>query len=452
MIFRKTVLLVLPLWLFGCGSDDDDEPEEDPACVVAAQTGCEADQVCEEVAGGKTGCFAPVSIGGKVFDTQTSAAIEGAHVVARDVNDAAVSGVAITDADGSYALRVPAPRDADGKPVTSNYTLRADAAGYLTFPKAPRVALPLDLSKATGEPLELRSTATDIGLIPLPDTTGLGAISGTVLSEHPGGTLVVAGGETATADTGGGYTVFNVPAGSVEVRGYSSGLNLAPVTAEVKATETTTGVDLEVVGEATATVNGTVQIVNPGDGNQTSVILVVEDTFVENAARGEAPPGLRAANVGGAWSIANVPDGKYVVLAAFENDFLVRDPDTSIGGTDIQHITVSGGNVDVPGFKITGALDVIGPDAEAEVTGTPTFQWEDDSSEDDYTVQVFDALGNLTWEQAGVVGPNGNNPAELVYAGPALVAGMYYQFRATSIKDGTPISRTEDLRGVFVFR
>jgi hypothetical protein len=451
MISRKSVLIVLPLWILGCGSDDEEE-DEDPACSVVEQTGCEAGFVCEDVAGGKTGCFHPVSIGGKVFDTQSSAAIEGAHVVARDVNDAAVSGVAITDAEGTYSLQVPAPRDADGKPVTNNYTLRADAAGYLTFPKAPRVALPLDLSKATGDPPELRSTATDVGLIPLPDTTGLGAISGKVLAEHPGGTLVVAGAVTATADTGGEYTVFNVPAGSVEVRGYSSGLNFAPVTADVKASETTTGIDLEVVGDATATVGGSVQIVNPGDGSSTSVILVVEDTFVENAARGEAPPGLRAANVGGAWSIANVPDGKYVVLAAFENDFLVRDPDTSIGGTDIQHITVSGGNVDVPGFKITGALAVISPDSEQEVTGTPTFVWEDDSSEDDYTVEVFDALGNLTWEQAGVLGPNGSKPVELPYAGPALTAGMYYQFRATSIKDGVPISRTEDLRGVFVFR
>ncbi len=34
-------------------------------------------------------------------------------------------------------------------------------------------------------------------------------------------------------------------------------------------------------------------------------------------------------------------------------------------------------------------------------------------------------------------------------AGPALVPGMYYQFRATSIKAGIAISRTEDLRGVF---
>lgn len=40
----------------------------------------------------------------------------------------------------------------------------------------------------------------------------------------------------------------------------------------------------------------------------------------------------------------------------------------------------------------------------------------------------------------------------LEYGGPALEAGMIYQFRATSIKDGTPISQTEDLKGVFEYR
>jgi hypothetical protein len=35
------------------------------------------------------------------------------------------------------------------------------------------------------------------------------------------------------------------------------------------------------------------------------------------------------------------------------------------------------------------------------------------------------------------------------YEGP-LEPGMYYQFRTVSIKDGVPISATEDLRGVFV--
>lgn len=153
---------------------------------------------------------------------------------------------------------------------------------------------------------------------------------------------MVAGGVTGTAGTDGAYTVFNVPAGSVGVSGYLAGVNLKPATAEVKAGATTSDVNLDVLGTATTTVSGKVEIVNPGQGKNTSVILVVEETFVANAARGEAPPGLRAANVSGDWSIPNVPDGKYVVLGAFENDFLVRDPDTSIGGTEIEHITVPG--------------------------------------------------------------------------------------------------------------
>jgi hypothetical protein len=30
--------------------------------------------------------------------------------------------------------------------------------------------------------------------------------------------------------------------------------------------------------------------------------------------------------------------------------------------------------------------------------------------------------------------------------------GMIYQFRATSIKGGVPISQTEDLKGVFLYK
>jgi len=40
----------------------------------------------------------------------------------------------------------------------------------------------------------------------------------------------------------------------------------------------------------------------------------------------------------------------------------------------------------------------------------------------------------------------------VAYGGPALTSGGYYQCRATSIKAGVPISRTEDLLGVFVAR
>ena len=142
------------------------------------------------------------------------------------------------------------------------------------------------------------------------------------------------------------------------------------------------------------------------------------------------------------------------MLAAFENDGLVRDPDTSIGGTQIQHITVAGGNVAGGSFKVTGALAVESPGANdiEIVSGTPTFTWEDDSSEDEYRVQVFDALGNQTWETTGNFDPGGGAPASVAYGGPALESGMIYQFRATSIKNGTPISSTEDLKGVFLYQ
>jgi hypothetical protein len=196
-----------------------------------------------------------------------------------------------------------------------------------------------------------------------------------------------------------------------------------------------------------------VQIVNAPGGSLTSVILVVEDTFDELAIRGEAPPGLRAADVSGAWSIAGVPDGRYVALAAFENDGLVRDPDTSIGGTELVHVTVAGADQTLSqGFKVTGALAALAPGADGPefVDGAPRFEWEDDSSEDSYTLSVIDALGNVTWEASDIMGPRGSAPVTLEYAGPTLQRGMYYQFRAVSIKDGVPISSTEDLKGVFV--
>jgi hypothetical protein len=215
----------------------------------------------------------------------------------------------------------------------------------------------------------------------------------------------------------------------------------------------TKGVDLASTGQATAVVSGKVEIVNPGAGSATSVILVVDETFVESSARGEAPPGMRAFPVNGTFSISGVPDGAYAVLAAFENDFLVRDPDVSIGGTSIVHITVKGANVSIAeGFKVTGSLDVVSPDKEAVVSGVPSFVWKDDSGEDHYQIRVFDAYGNKVWEDLAVPGVSGGKNVTVTYGGPALQAGLLYQFRAVSIKQGgSPLSTTEDLRGVFLY-
>jgi hypothetical protein len=451
--FLCTLLLAAPA-LVGCGADDKNDGQS--SCSVVEQSGCDAGKVCETVKGGEPQCFAPVTITGNVTDALDASPIAGAHVVARDANGVAVSSVAVSDAGGVYVLNVPTERNADGSIADGDngVTLRADGSGYLTFPSAPRTALPVDLEAASSSTSPIENATTQITLIPLAQT-GLGTISGHVKSDHPAGTLVVARGVTGLADRDGSYTIFNVPAGDVEVMGYAPGMNLKAESATVTSGGVTADIDLETLSNATAVVSGSVQIVNAPGGSATSVILVVEETFKEDTARGEAPPGLRAFPVSGAFSIPNVPDGRYVVLAAFENDSLVRDPDTSIGGTEIVHLQVNGKSLSLSdGFKVTEALGVNSPGADGIelVSGTPTFSWVDDSSEDTYSLVVFDALGERVWEQENIVGPKGSKPVEVSYGGPALTPGMVYQFRATSIKDGTPISQTEDLKGVFEYQ
>jgi hypothetical protein len=431
--------------------------------------GCAAGQVCEQVTGGQGACFAPIEVRGRILDAADASPIADARVIALDVNGAAVSNVVLSAADGTYSLPVPAERSAMGAPVSTSVTLRVDAAGYQTFPTAPRTALPIDLASAVqqGEDQVVMSTATDVALIAVSGGSGI-TLSGNVVADEPGGVLVVAeqGGHavaSGVSDVQGAFALFDVPAGMTHVAGYRSGLAVTPldVTAVAPGTD---GLMLVGTTNGLGTVTGSVNLVNAPGASTTTVILVVESTFVETAARGEAPAGLRAAGVTNAFTISDVPPGAYVVLAAFENDGLVRDPDMAIAGTAIQHITVpaSGGTIALSqSFKVTGALDVVSPGAdgvEVVTSATPIFSWADDSSEDGYEVRVFDAFGNMVWEDTAVPSHSGSGAVTATYAGSALVAGMLYQFRATSWRTGhtgtarTYISATEDLRGVFEYQ
>lgn len=246
------------------------------------------------------------------------------------------------------------------------------------------------------------------------------------------------------------------------MQGYAAGVQLDAVSASLEAGENVSDVELLQSDQPLNTVSGNVQIVNAPGESVTSVVLSVESTFEETAARGKVPPGLRVGDITGAFSITDVPDGRYVVLAAFENDELVRDPDQTIGGTRIVRIDVpdpvTGNTIDLSeGFKVTGALGVVQPGAagpEQIDTITPTFEWEDDSSEDVYEIRVFDAFGNEIWQdEIGSV--TGSATVTHTYAGPALEVGMFYQFRVTSFRERsgerTAISTTEDLKGVFFY-
>lgn len=449
-------------------------------CKLDDPNSCPSDQTCEVVQGReKPLCFAPVQLSGKVSDLTNGAAIANAQVTALDENGSPAASVATSDADGNYSLRIPSTRaDEKGTPIFKKVALRASATNYATFPSGVRQSLPIDTSAATNKDKEgnelpnagyqLAGGQADVALSPLPDSEKNGSqVSGTVeLSAGQRGVLVVAEangkGYSTIADNSGAFTIFNVPAGGAKVSAYARGSNYAPADINVEAGKNLSGVELKKSGTPTGTVTGSVSIVATTVSKATSVVLVTESTFNAGLVRGETPPGLRAPdpgtapNVTGNFSIDGVPDGKYVVLAAFENDTLVRDPDPNISGTAIRKITVSNGTVTTDNgsglaFKVTGALTVNSPgggDALDVVTGTPTFSIKEYSSAKNYTFTLLNTFGEQVWTKTVPTGNSGD--VNVAYDGATALQSGVYQFRATALGNaGNPISTTEDLRGVF---
>jgi len=468
----------------GCSEkelDASDSGAHGDACEPESDGACEDGLLCEPLADSDEHiCAAPVEIRGRVIDAIDEAAIEGALVVAADDLGAPVTQVVETDAEGRYSLAVSVRRDADGEIAeVQRWTLLVSASDYLAFPGPLRPALPIDARDAVEDDEEpdllgtVDNASTIVALIPLSDDEAGGVtITGIVEGERAVGTLVVAENldpvSLAIADLDGDFTLFNVAAGSATIRGYRQGLEVEAVTVEVGGDDIS-DVRLSLVSEdsgAMATVQGSVNIVNAPGNSATSVVLVPTSVYHDAFERGPVPVGLRAPappdapSITSGFEIVGVPSGRYHVLAAFENDSLVRDPDDSIAGTQIQQIEVVGGElVELDeSFKITEALGIVGPGADGpeEVDSSPTLVWLDDSSEDRYEVVVRDALGEEIWRDDQVPGVSGSDEVEVSYGGPALTSGMYYQFRVTSWRDNpqgsSSISRTEDLRGVFVVR
>ncbi len=466
----------------GC-KEEENKPGGDAgsACDPEADTSdCLDGFSCESAPESETGnvCAVPLILRGMVIDAADESAIQDARVFAQNAEGAPVTDVETTDGDGNYELYVPIARDADGEiDPSSSVTLNASAAGYLAYPSGIRPAIPVSLldpettEDASGASVQaVENSTTTIVLVARDpsDTSGV-SVAGEVVADDPGGALVIvdSGGviRTGIADLSGDFRVFDVSQGTATIEGYKGGLALAPESREV-ADADITDVMLEAEeGLATGSVEGSVSIVNAPGGSGTSIVLIPKSVYDPVFERGAIPFGLRAPSPGtppdinGGWLIEDVPPGTYMVLAAFENDGLVRDPDTSIAGTEVVEVTVSSGELVTlsTGFKVTAALAVESPGADLPelVTESPTFVFEDDSSEDYYQVVVYDAVGDIVWDANNIPGGSGGGPVEVPYAGEPLEPGMYYQFRATSIRDKngtiTPISRTEDLRGLFVY-
>jgi hypothetical protein len=459
-----------------CGSSDKDtdKPGEsgDSCQPDVAPSECRDGLSCDPLAAGDGHvCGAVLTLVGEVSNALGAAPIAGARLIALNEEGAPVGDVAVSDAQGKYQLLVPAPRNADGTvAATASWTLSAAAQGYQPFPAGPRPAIPISGAQSSGDPARIEAANTQVSLLPLEDVAALDRqIQGKLAGADSGGALVVAEGGPGSAPYGiaardGSFVLFNVPAGEFEVAGYRRGRQFNRAAADTRS-GSLSDLTLSDAAQASGDVSGNVNIVNAPGGSQTSVVLVPQSVFDPTLARGPVPFGLRAPeppalpSVSSSFHMSGVPDGQYVVLAAFENDELVRDPDSAIAGTDIQRVTVADGAAVTmaESFKITEHLAIVGPGAEEPelVSGTPTFRWADDSSEDRYELELYSALGDLIWSDRSIPSVNGSSTVERAYAGPALTPGMIYQFRVTSFRDRrgtvTAISRSEDLRGVFSY-
>lgn len=478
---RTTLAYCSLLWLSfaplaACGGEDDEKKpgEVGDRCEATGDGAvCAEGLLCDPLADGSAYvCGEPPTIAGVVTDALTGDAVAGSRIVVLGADGSPVGDVVYSDAAGEYSVTVSAPRNADGSVAAdAKWTLAVSGQGYEVFPAGPRPAVPIFANQMSGDDSTIRAANTNVTLLPISNPQAFSRqISGTISAEDAGGTLVVAEGGSVPAPYGiasrsGEFTLFNVPSGSFQVKGYKRGLQLEPASVDV-SDESASGVELSRSDVPLGSVTGNVNIVNAPGGSLTSVVLVPESVFDTTLERGPIPLGLRAPglpeapSVSGAFAFEHVPLGEYMVLAAFENDSLVRDPDQSIGGTSLQQVSVESGESVAMGesFKITEHLAIVAPGADTpeSVSGEVVFEWADDSSEDRYELELYTALGDLIWENRTIPGVSGSSTVELPYNGPALVPGMIYQFRVTSFRDQqngtTAISRSEDLRGVFEYR
>ena len=476
--------LLLPAFLSavaaGCSSS------QSGGCNPADASSCPSGLTCEPVAGGGTVCAAPVQLSGKVFDlANPTPGISGARVVALDASQAPLAPAATTNASGGYAIAVPATRNPDGSP-TGSVTLRADAAGYQTFPSGLRQAVPVALSTAALVSGTYRVTAaTDIGLAALP-AGSYAALHGTVATpQSGGGALVVAtpaaGGASVSgyADKSGAYYVYNLPvaaSGTTDwmVKPYAKGANYLSSAAQPVALANGDDklVNFTIGSTIPYTLTGGLLFTgqNKPASAVTSVILVVKSTYDQLLHRGEAPPGLRDGNAtGSGFTISGVPDGDYMVLAAFENDGWVQD--TGQGSTGYYEVVISGGaltEVFLDGalqsnqsiaFKVTGAISLDAPFTGTydsapwpANTATPTFYWADYPSSATYDILVIDYLGNVACSKTAI--PYGTtsfawNSGDCSGA-TGTSSNTWYQFIVRAYQTGGALaSRSEDLKGVF---
>jgi len=357
---------------------------------------------------------------------------------------------------------------AGGSYILDSVQLKVNAQGYTSSPVSGVQPLPVTLTPG-------QTSNVTITLYPLDPALALGAVTGTVFNQANTpvvGALVVADNGTdaiaTNSDSNGNYILYNVPAGQVDITAWKSGYNF-PTLAAITITDGQITADQNII--ATGTASGSVS----GHVSFTSISgNIIDITMLEPGTR-EVLPGLRAYTDGsGNYTINNVPNGTFEMIASLENDGYVLDPDTSVT-QGVPVVTVNN-NAITKDFKVTGGIELDTPATPVNyvvpvLSATPTFAWHQASSYsnvDYYIVEVVDESGATVWggiDPATMTGPvmiAKQDPITIDYnfdgsaSLPTLEAGRFYQLRIYARKPDstTPsgyklISATETLDGVF---
>lgn len=396
--------------------------------------------------GSKTG-----TLTGIVTDMTDSAVLEGVRVTIFDANTNAPVGSAIsTDSSGTYSR--------DLEPGT--YFVKMSKQGYDDVPVRNIAPLPLTVTARETTEYSVQMTRSSL--------TNAGYISGTV--EAPGtldrNVLVVASdgssGFSSVTDSDGSYLIFNVPAGSYTVKGWTAGFQSDEQSVTVTQNTETADVDLTLTEGADGTVTGHITFLATDNAEV--------DVALTHPLTRETIPGLITKTISMLYTIETVPDGTYLARATYENDGKVMDPDWIVKNGE-PYVTVSGSTVQRD-FSVTGAVTLTAPTNESdnpqpfEITETsPTLSWIAYPSSSDYVVEVIDSNGTVIWggfnddyTEKKVSVSKSQTSVTYNFDGSAtggLEAGKIYRWRIYASKDSTQeptgwklISVSEDQMGI----
>lgn len=402
------------------------------------------------------------TISGKVTDFSSGIALVDVSVVVFNASTNAPQNTTTTNATGDYSIQVNA----------GTYFLKFYRQGYLSVPSVGTE--PISFQVTTGQ------TATQAAQMVASNLTNIGFIKGKVSvgSSGQSGALVVAEGNGAAysglSDKDGNYTIFNIPVGSYQVKGFLAEYSSTSAPASVSANVATNDINITLTKNATGQVAGTFKVIS-----QTTIVTppTTMDISLVHALTRETVPGLSkslpySSSIN--YSFSNVPDGTYIVRATYANDYIVIDPDYITKFGDYK-VTVSNGSanpasvdlVATSAVLLTSPTNAMTTTVPVDASATPTFQWSAYASTSDYIIEVTDAAtGQVVWggftNSGGTITKNiiiPGNTTSATYnsdgkaSSAQLTVGKIYRWRIYASKDNVQtgwnlIAASEDQMGL----